>query len=234
MRILLLAFGFATVMLTSCTNYQYVQVKSDLPQTADTKHYYSADDHIYIDYDFAGYGLPVNLFIVNESNEGVYFDLLNTTFLENDEFVASALDLSKEENQWTILIEPKKSITYKCYPFAREYNGFLAAGSEKRTIANANGMETARVKLLEPGERSFTIRVAYRVGDEESDHRTVNAVFWEDQHVFTTSSPQSVALELTPNVYVLDDHNVTGQIATELLYEAVSASLAYLIYTGLD
>ena len=232
-RRLLNIFG-AIFLLTSCTQYQYVHLSSDLPKTSDSEHYYLTDSLVYVDFDFNGNGLPVKIYFLNESEEAVYFDLTETLFFENQSLVENAYRLTGGDLDERIFIPPGKGAAFQFRPFQSRYLALAKAQSNYVEISSESRKQSELgIEMQEIG-RTFEVLITYRTGTEGENKVSLSAKFREDFIYFTTREPEFFPGGKSPYCYYISEGSEGGQLATSLLLEVASASLYYLMLESLD
>lgn len=234
MSIRLLILCTALFWLTSCANYQYIHLSSELPKTSDTEHYYLSDSLIYVDFDFNGNRLPIKLYFLNESEKPVYFDLMETLFFENGKLVRSAHGLTNGELEEMVLIPAGKGATFKFWPYQSEMKPVMKAQSNYVEINDGTRKGSVLGLRMEEQGRTFEILVTYGTGEGGKNKTSLNAKFKEDFIYFTTRSPESFPGGSSPYCYYVSEGSEGGQLAASLLFEVASASLYYLMLESLE
>jgi len=230
----LLIFLAVIFILTSCTNYQYIHISSDLPKTADSEHYYLSDSLVYIDFDFNGNRFPVKLYFLNESENSVYFDLSETLFFEDGLLVNSAHGLAGGELEERILVSPGKGAAFQFRPYESGLMKAVKAQSNYIELNDGERKETVLGRELNEWGREFDILITYRTGKTMQTVTSLSAKFKEDYAYFTTREPNGFPSGSSPYCYYLANENEGGQIAASLLFEVASASLYYLMLENMD
>ncbi|MGB6037941.1 MAG: hypothetical protein WBG42_16820 [Cryomorphaceae bacterium] len=234
MSIRILIFCSALFWLTSCTNYQYIHLSSDLPRTTDTEHYYLSDSLIYVDFDFNGNRLPVKLYFLNESEIPVYLDLTETLFFENGTLVQNAYRLTNGELDEQILVPAGKGAAFQFRPYHSEMLPVLKAQSHYVKISDSTKSESALGKEMEEWGRAYEILITYRIGEDGDVKNSLKAEFKEEYIYFTTREPRFFPSGSSPYCYYLSEGSEGSQLAASLLFEVASASLYYLMLESLE
>lgn len=221
-------------LLASCTNYQYIHLSSDLPKTTDSDHYYLSDSLIYVDFDFNGNRLPVNVYLLNESEIPIYFDLTETLFFENGYLVQSAYQLGNETLDEQILIPAGKGAAVRFRPYQSEMQPVLKAQSSYVEISDGIRNESILGKQMEGWGREFEILITYRTSKDGEAKTSLKAEFKEEYIYFTTRKPDFFPSGSSPYCYYLAKESEGSKVAASLLFEVASASLYYLMLESLD
>jgi hypothetical protein len=218
------------LVLSSCTNYQYVRLTSDLPKTEDTGHYYASDSLVYADFDFNGDYFPVKLYFLNESEGEVELDLTKSVFLENDVVVSNAYKLLRDANE-EVSVPAGKAVAFEFFPYRSFYQKDLKAQSGY--VELHSGAKRVMVSGLNPkGEgRSFEIHLIYRGGTKMQDEFVLKAEFKEDFIYFSEREPVNFPGGTEPDVYYVSRNSESGQVAADLFVELATLSLFYYLST---
>ncbi|MFZ6052007.1 hypothetical protein [Halocola ammonii] len=83
LRILLLLL-FPVVTLSSCTNYQYVSLTSDVPAEEGTDHYLIQENDVKVTIEIGGRDMLVTTRIYNQSSQDLFVDLSSSVFTQNN------------------------------------------------------------------------------------------------------------------------------------------------------
>lgn len=220
---------FVVIALSSCVNYQYVSLSSDLPQTTDTKHYYLSDSLVYVDFDFNGDYFPVRILFINESDDPVLVDLKKTVFVENGSVLSTAYGLMEEDVDEMVPVPGGKSIGFEFRPFYSEFEKDLKKSSGYVELYNDRKRIMVTGSRLEEGGRELEIHLVYHSGDSFDNRHSLVATFREDFIYFSEKRPGSFPGGMDPDCYYISKESQGGLIAADLFMELATISLYYYL-----
>jgi len=217
------------IPLTSCVSYQYVQLSSDLPKTADTGHYYMSDSMAYVDFDFNGVYFPVRVLFLNESKEALVLDLDKSVFIEDGVVLASANQLIDEDSDETVFVPAGKAVEFEFRPFRSGYRRDLKRRAEYVELRAQDRKLMVSGTALEGEGREFEIHLVYRAGATLDDY-LLRAEFKEEFAYFSQQAPGDFPGGLSPDFYYVSKDSEGGKVAANMLMELAAFSIYYYLY----
>ncbi|HKL02057.1 MAG TPA: hypothetical protein VJ911_00225, partial [Cryomorphaceae bacterium] len=185
--------------LTSCTSYQYVNLKSSAPSTVKSNHYYYETDEVYIDFSFAGSDFPIDIYIENTGNEDLYIDLERSLFIEDGAVINTFLNNQRDVYAPATGGEPHQLIippgthakmvyrvfSWKADKYYRDY------GKKNLRVGNDGITRGERVYTFKEGEApKYEVQIRLANNKEMKNEMILQFPFTPEK-VITTSQPPS-------------------------------------------
>jgi|GEM_PF-3653168 len=223
--------------LTSCTNYQYVQLESNLERDPGHNRFYYNDEGLYLDFNFWSSDGSTTIYVRNEGELDIYYDLEKTLFMKNDGILRNGAPESAVRFDGTvhgnsasrIRIPPGRylSITYRV--FALPYNKVW----KQRAVREKHEMDgltyvTRKYDFDSSEPHRLEVLLHFYVDAEEPYTREIRGEFNPTYALFTTLSPEYFKGGGPTATYAVDYGNQA------LLIDAAVITGLTIVATSLD
>ena len=205
---ILFLFTIAFIALTtSCSQYQYITITSDLIQNTQ-KEFICENDTVLIRYNFTGENFPVTLSIYNKLQKPLYLDWSRTVIIYNNEEVKDAF--SGDES--TSYIAPQSKITVSSRMLQNHFFELLPTDSSYKTkIITLDGPK--KVKTVSFNSHTtpvfFSSIVTLSTQKDNSDAFYFENPFWIAD-IYQTSTQPSSMIPHTVNQFYINKYNENG------------------------